>query len=142
MSEIAVDSSVVAKWILPEADSAHAQRLTTEVPAAGGRLIVLDLILPEVGNAIWKQHRQKIITLDEARKCLALLARSPVHFEPAARFLDQAFEIAVKYNCAVYDALFVALAQDLGLKGVTADGPLYNTIHADFPQVVLLCDWP
>jgi predicted nucleic acid-binding protein len=57
MSDVVVDGSVVAKWILPEADSAHAERLTTEVPAAGGRLIVLDLIVPEVGNAVWKSHR-------------------------------------------------------------------------------------
>ena len=73
MSDVVVDSSVVAKWILPEADSAHALRLTTDVPAAGGRLFVLDLILPEVGNAIWKKQRQKLITLAEARKALAVL---------------------------------------------------------------------
>ena len=73
MSDIVVDSSVVAKWILPEADSARALRLTTDVPAAGGRLFVLDLILPEVGNAIWKSQRQKLITLAEARKALVVL---------------------------------------------------------------------
>lgn len=52
MSDTVVDSSVVAKWVLPEADSAHAQRLITEVAAAGQRLVVLDLALPEVTNAI------------------------------------------------------------------------------------------
>ena len=141
MSDIVVDSSVVAKWILPESDSAHAERLTTEVPAAGGRLIVLDLILPEVTNAIWKRHRQKAMTLPEARQALALLRQFPIHLEPAARLLDQAFEIAVKYDRAVYDALFVALVKDLGVQGVTADGPLYNMTHADFPEIILLSDW-
>jgi predicted nucleic acid-binding protein len=142
MSDVVVDSSVVAKWILPEADSSRAVRLRTEVPAAGGRLIVLDLILPEVGNAIWKSHRQKSITLPEARKGLAALKSIPLHIEPAARLLDQAFEIAVKYYRAFYDALFVALVQDLRVKGVTADEPLYNTTHVDFPQIVLLRNWP
>ena len=142
MSDIVVDSSVVAKWILPEADSALAVRLRTEVPATGGRLIVLDLILPEVGNAIWKSYRRKTIGLPEARQGLAVLQSIPLHLEPAARLLDQAFEIAVKYNCAVYDALFVALVQNLGVKGVTADEPLYNATHADFPQIMLLRDWP
>lgn len=142
MNDVVVDSSVVAKWILPEADSAHANRLTTEVPSAGGRLIVLDLVLPEVGNAIWKSYRQKVITLAEARKGLALLRGFPFHIEPAARLMDQAFDIAVKYDRAVYDALFVALAQDLGVTGITADEPLYNTTHADFPQIVLLRNWP
>ncbi len=142
MSDIVVDSSVVAKWILPEADSAHALHLTTDVPAAGGRLFVLDLIFPEVGNAIWKKHRQKLITLAEARRAMVALKSIPFHMEPAARLLDQAFEIAVKYDRAVYDALFVALAQDIGVKGVTADEPLFNTTHVDFPQIVLLRDWP
>ncbi len=73
---------------------------------------------------------------------MVALKSIPFHMEPAARLLDQAFEIAVKYDRAVYDALFVALAQDLGVKGVTADEPLFNTTHVDFPQIVLLRDWP
>ena len=71
MSDTVVDSSVVAKWVLPEPDSTQAQRLIAEVAAIGERLIVLDLAFPEVANAIWKRHRQGLITLDEARYSLA-----------------------------------------------------------------------
>jgi predicted nucleic acid-binding protein len=141
MNDVVVDSSVVAKWVLPEADSPHALRLTTEVPTAGGRLIVLDLVFAEVVNAVWKNHRLKTITLAEARKALAMLQSISFHVEPAARVLDKAFDIAVKYDRAVYDALFVALAQKLNIRGVTADEPLYNTTHADFPNIVLLRNW-
>jgi predicted nucleic acid-binding protein len=66
---------------------------------------------------------------------------SPVHVELANRLLKPALEIAIQYHRAVYDALFVALCQDLGLQGVTADEPLYNAIHPDFPQIILLRDW-
>ena len=142
MSDIVVDSSVVAKWVVPEPDSPHAHRVVTDTQAAGGRLIVLDLVFPEVVNVIWKKHRQKLVTFEKAKGFLADLMQFPVQAEPAARLLDRAFEIAVKYDRAVYDALFVALAHDLGIKGVTADEPLYNTTHADFPQIVLLRDWP
>lgn len=55
MSDTIVDSSVVTKWILPEADSAQAQRLISEVALKGERLIVLDLAFVEVTNAIWKR---------------------------------------------------------------------------------------
>jgi predicted nucleic acid-binding protein len=140
MSDLVVDSSVVAKWILPEADSAQAQRLITQAAAPGQRLIVLDLVFPEVANAIWKRHRQRLITLAEASDFLGALARLPVHVEPAARLLDSALQIAVKYDRAVYDALFVALAKDRGVRGVTADEPLFNTTHTDFPEIVLLRD--
>jgi predicted nucleic acid-binding protein len=46
--------------------------------------------------------------------------------------------ISSKNSRAVHDALFVALCQDLNLAGVTGDEPLYNVIHPDFPQIVLL----
>jgi len=141
MSDFVVDTSVVAKWILPEADSAQAQRLLTEAAATGGRLVVLDLVFPEVANAIWKRHRQHLITLDDAKGFLIELMQIPVEVEPAVRLITPAFEIAVKYDRAIYDALFVALAHDLKIQGVTADEPLFNTTHKDFSQIVLLRDW-
>lgn len=141
MSDTVVDSSVVAKWILPEADSAQAQRLITEVALKGERLIILDLALVEVANAIWKRHHRGLATLAEARQFLDELLRCPVHVESVARLLKPALEIAVQYDRAIYDALFVALAQDLQLPGVTADEPLHRAVHAHFGQIILLRDW-
>jgi predicted nucleic acid-binding protein len=141
MSDTVVDSSVVAKWVLPESDSAQAQRLITEIALKGERLLVLDLAFAEVGNAIWKRHHRALATLDEARQFLDELLRCPVHVEPSTRLLKPALEIACKYDRSIYDALFVALSQDLRLPGVTADGPLFNAVHADFPAVILLRNW-
>jgi predicted nucleic acid-binding protein len=140
MSDLVLDSSVVAKWILPEADSDKAHELIVQANASGGRLIVLDLVFPEVANAIWKRHRQQLIDLSEARGLLDALIRSPVTVELAQSLLVPAFEVAARYDRAVYDALFVALAEQLDLPGVTADEPLFNAIHADFPRIVLLRD--
>jgi predicted nucleic acid-binding protein len=74
---------VVAKWVLPEADSAHAHRLLTDVVMAGNRLLVLDLAVVEVTHAIWKQVHRKLFTRAEAEKLLDLLLRCPVTVEPA-----------------------------------------------------------
>jgi predicted nucleic acid-binding protein len=141
MSDTVVDSSVVAKWILPEADSAQANRLISEIAMKGARLVILDLALVEVANAIWKQHHRRLITLDEARKFLAALLQAPVQIESAAGILLPSLEIAAKYDRSIYDALFVELAQNLGLPGVTADEPLQRAVHADFPNIVLLRNW-
>jgi predicted nucleic acid-binding protein len=138
MNDIVVDSSVVAKWILAENDSAQAQRLFNDTIVNGGRLIVLDLVFPEVSNAIWKRARQNLITPVEATKSLNALTRLPVSIEPTFPLLSNGFSIATRYNRAVYDALFVALAQDLGFPGVTADEPLYNAVHLDLPFIHLL----
>ena len=92
MSNLVVDSSVVAKWILPEADSAKAQQLFVQTAASGERLIVLDLVFPEVANAIWKRHRQQLIDLSEAKELIDALISSPVSVEPAVSLLVSAFE--------------------------------------------------
>lgn len=94
MNDIVVDSSVVVKWILPEPDSALALRLTTEVPAAGGHLVVLDLVFPEVVNAIWKRHRQKLITLAEARPLSAFSRAFRSTSNPRFGFLAKHLRLA------------------------------------------------
>ena len=108
MSDIVVDSSVVAKWILPEADSAKAQHLITQASTDGHRLIVLDLVFAEVANAIWKRQRQHLITPKEATAFLKSLREIPVRVEPAIPLLPPAFVIAMRFDRAVYDALFVS----------------------------------
>jgi predicted nucleic acid-binding protein len=119
-----------------------AERVLAETASAGGAVIVLDLVYVEVVNVIWKKYRQKLITFEHARGSVGDLLHSPMRVEPAARLLEKALDIAMNYDRAVYDALFVALVQELDVKGVTADEPLYNTTHADFPQIVLLRNWP
>ncbi len=141
MPEMVADSSVVVKWVLPEVDTAQAQRLLAEAARTGDRLIVLDLAYAEVANAIWKQHHRGLATLDEARLFLDQLIACPVHVAAAHRLLRAGIEIAAKYRRAVYDALFVALAKDLGVTGVTADEPLYHAVHSDYPEIVLLRNW-
>jgi hypothetical protein len=45
MNGIVVDSSVVAKWVLAEPDSAKADQLIAAA-ASGLQLVVLDLVFP------------------------------------------------------------------------------------------------
>jgi predicted DNA-binding antitoxin AbrB/MazE fold protein len=54
--------------------------------------------------------------------------------------LRRATHIATHYGRSVYDALFVALTEDIQVFGVTADEPLYNAVRHDFPNVRLLRD--
>jgi predicted nucleic acid-binding protein len=142
MTDVVVDSNVIAKWILPEADSAQAHQVISDVSTPGQRLIALDLAYPEVASAIWKRLRQKAITAIEADGFLDALLQSPVEVFPAADLLKAAFPIAARYDRAIYDALFVALADKLSLPGVTADEPLYNAVKTDFPRIILLRNWP
>jgi predicted nucleic acid-binding protein len=128
----------VAKWIITEPDTPKAIQILNDTKAAGTRLIVLDIMFAEVTNVIWKHHRQGRLTLDEARVCLDDLQKLPLHVESSRPLLKAALEIAARYNRAVYDAAFVALARHLGLKGVTADQPLCSAVSTDYPEIILL----
>ena len=141
MSDMVVDSSVVAKWILPEFDSTHAQLIVSESAQNNDRLVILDLVYAEVTNAIWKQHHRGLATLAEARVFLDSLLHCPVHVELAIHFLPLALVIAAKYQRSIYDSLFVALIGSLNSPGVTADEPLFLAVQKDFPQIILLRDW-
>ena len=138
MSDLVVDSSVVAKWILPEADSGKAHQLISNSITKKERLIVLDLAYPEVGNAIWKQYHRGLATLAETRAFLSALVRMPIFTEPALPLLEPALEIAMKYHRPIYDTLFVALSAKLGLPGITADEPLYTSVRNEHGQISLL----
>jgi len=137
MSEIVVDSSVAVKWLVPEPDSGKAFAFRAQALAAGDRLVVLDLLFPEVANAIWKSQRRGLITSAEADGFIALLSNLRVGTFPALDLLKRGYEIAKKYDRSVYDALFVALVEARGARGVTADRPLLQAVEKDFPQIAL-----
>lgn len=142
MSELVVDSSVLAKWFVPEADSPQAERVQSDVINKGGRIIVLDLALIEVSNVLWKQFHRSLMPINDVRDNFQDLCYAPIQIRPAAPLLSVAFEISLRYDRAYYDALFVALAQDLGLPGVTADEPLYRgpcrvSLHRPAPRLVI-----
>ena len=138
MSDLVVDSSVLAKWILPEPDSRQAHRLFEQIILGGGCLFAIDVALAEVGNAIWKRFRQNLSTPAETSEMLDALLAAPVELFPTRQHIDAAMKIAVRHGRTVYDALFVALTEHQGTLGVTADEPLFNVVHRDYPGVVLL----
>jgi len=142
MNDAIIDSSVVAKWLLPEPDSGLALQLLSDAAQSRSRLVILDLALIEVANAIWRRHRAGLLGLADALQLLDELNRIPVEIETASLLLKPAFAIASKYDRSIYDALFVAACESLKCDGVTADQPLFHAIEAAYPRIRLLGDWP
>ena len=141
MNDWVVDSSVVAKWVLAEPDSAQALRVVTDTAARGGKLHVLDLAIVEVANVIWTRYHRRLLTPPESLQALLLLQQAAVQVVPCLPLLPPAFAIATQFDVAVYDALFVAAARDLGIGGVTADEPLMRAVGATYPELRLLRNW-
>jgi predicted nucleic acid-binding protein len=141
MMDLVLDSSVVAKCVLPEHDSDKAITLLETATRGDRRLFVLDLALPEVSNAIWQWRRLNRVSGDLALACMKDLLSCRVEIQSSIELLESAMEIAVRYERTVYDALFVALSNSRQLTALTADEPLFNAVHRDYPRVALFRDW-
>jgi predicted nucleic acid-binding protein len=116
-----IDASVAVKWVLPEqgADRAAALRTTDE------DLIAPDLIVAEVGSAIWKRAIGKEISRIQAVRAVDIAARLLTRLVPIAELADRAMALAIDIRHPIYDCFYLALAQRENTAVVTADQRLF-----------------
>lgn len=120
-----VDASVVIKWFVPEQGWESSLRLRREA------LLSPDLLLPEIGNILWKKVRRKQILMDEGYAILSAIARSEIeiHATSDPQLLDSALQIAHDADISFYDSLYVSLAMLEGSPLVTADRSLMRKLE-------------
>ena len=123
---LVVDTSVAIKWLKPEGEL-HTEAATELLDRHQAGDIVLHAptqLLLEVMNALWS-HRA---TAAQITRALALLRQLHLVFvEPDPRLLGRAAELAVDHRITAYDALFAALAEDLGCELVSDDHTLADS---------------
>lgn len=124
MKRLVVDASVAIKWFIPEIHSAAAARLLDPEFIISAP----DLILPEVGNTVWKKVRRKEITSQEAAEILNTWPSMGVEIYPSSVLLIPAFELAVALDRTVYDSLYLALAVAQDGVLVTADQRFHASV--------------
>jgi predicted nucleic acid-binding protein len=127
VTRLVVDVSVAIKWFLIEVHAEAAQQLL----APAHELVAPDLIWPEFGNVLWKRRRRHEISAETSHQILADFRRIPLMIEPADPFIPLALEIADRTERTVYDALYLAVAEQMGCRMVTADKKLYNSVQSD-----------
>lgn len=136
MSQIVVDASVVAKWVLPgihEPLADEASQLLVQYVDDDIQLIVPDLFWAEIGSFLWKAVRTRRCDLSEAQTGLSELSKYRITTVPTKPHLDFAFVIATAFDRSVYDSLYVALAVSFKSHLVTADEKLANALAARLP---------
>ena len=126
MSRYVVDASVAIRWYVEEIHSIHALQLLE----AKNILLAPDLILPEVGNILWKRVRMSDLSLEIAQLHLVAFTSLDLTLVPSIEIISQAFEIASTLDCSVYDSLYVSVAILREARLVTADRKMYNTLIA------------
>ena len=136
---IVIDASIVAKCILPEADSYVALALLAD-GAARGEVVVAPPLLPfEVTNVCWQQVQRGDVTPDEGIVALERFFALSIPLRPLSgsarrRLHTSAFAIASRHGLsATYDAHYLALAEQLQCDLWTADLRLLRSLgpHRD-----------
>jgi predicted nucleic acid-binding protein len=89
-----------------------------------------DLLVPELGNVLWKKVRGGELTAREAEEIAeAFTSACPVTFRPSHVFLRAALHIATRFQRPVYDALYLALAVAENCPVITADDRLRHALQ-------------
>ena len=138
----ALDSSVALKWVLPDVDSGKAIRLRDETKIAIHELIAPDIFTPEVANGPTSDERQGRIKAGEAGSLLLDIVRQTPVIHSSSQLLIRAIEVAVATRQAVYDCIYLALAEAEQCEMVSADDVFVRKMKAKFPFLIRLADLP
>ena len=116
-----VDASVAFKWLVEESDSEEAiSWISADVSLAAPTLV-----LAEVGNALTKRIRRGELSADGASERFARLPNLLSLLDDAP-FMARAFDLSIMLRHAFYDCLYLAAAEALDDRLLTA-----NTVFAD-----------
>ena len=125
MSRLVLDSSVVLKWSVPEVHSAEALRyldpeLDRDAP---------ELLLAEVSNILWKKVGRGELSPAEAETIAIGVGRADINIHSMVPLFVPALRIALATGRTAYDCSYLALAELLSTRVVTADRRLCNALR-------------
>ena len=126
---LVVDTSVALKFYLPEEGHEEAVELLEAAEAGAVELLAPGTIMPEGFNALAQQRRRSLLDEEDAAGTWEKLLAAPVYTYATEDLIERAAEIANETSVIVYDALFLALAEEAQTVMVTADGKLLRTLN-------------
>jgi predicted nucleic acid-binding protein len=133
LTALVLDNSVLVQVYVP--DEMAGRAILAIHP--DNELHVPELLPVEFGNALWKKVRRGVITAADALSVAAALPDLPLRYHSTLSLLPDALALAIRFDRTVYDCLYVALAQRLECRFVTADRRLYNALAETLPGTML-----
>ena len=123
MMGLVVDASVAVKWLVAEEGSDAANCLLD-----GSVLYAPRLMVSEIANTLWRKARQDEIERGRVGELMAAVPRMPILWSADETVGAAAVRIAVALDRPVYDCMYLALAQSIGTRMVTADVRFVNAL--------------
>ena len=137
-----VDASVAVKLVIDEDYSDLAAGLYAVRSRIQRSLFAPTLLPNEVTNAIYRQLRRGNLSEAEADAAVARFPRFDIGLLAPADLPRAAYVFAKTHRLgAIYDALYVVLAQRLNAEFWTADRTLFNAVSGAAPWVRWIGDY-
>lgn len=119
---IVIDSSTFSKFLLKE------EGWEKVIPYLDPDLEphAVDMLIIETMNVIWNYMKKYgLITREQAiglyGQVVKLIREEVITLEPSEKYLQEALEIAIRYDVSIYDSLFLAQARNLKAELITSD---------------------
>ena len=136
-----LDASVVLKWFVDEKGSNKALSLRKDFREGKTELILPDLALYEISNALRYNPEFGKEEIQVAIKTLVDMDMDIV--TPTLPLIKASIELAIEHEITCYDATYFALARELEFSLITADEKFFHKLPEDSrnsDQVKLLSD--
>jgi len=125
---VVVDASVALKWVLIEEYTRTALMFYRDMKNRAVDIVTPPNYEAEVTNGVWRRVARGLVTFQEGLQLLDALQEFPTISTTMPDLFHRAFQLSQRtQRAAIYDQLYVALADVLGCDLWTADGGLVNS---------------
>ncbi len=131
-----LDSGVLIARVFPEAYTAQAQKLMTDLEQQNIQLVAPLLLSYELVSVVRKIVYQGRATQEKAKLGRKILAQFSIKLYFDDALLDRAYDLATELNrVRAYDTQFLALAERFQCDFWTTDEKFYNIADVHYPTV-------
>lgn len=131
--EFVIDASAVVKWFSREIGHKSAKSLLRKLEIQEIKLFTSDLLLYEVGNALFKGKKFKASQVNEA---FFLLKEIPITFlglDPGR--IETSTALMEHYDLTFYDAIYAALSKEFNAPLISAN----PKDHKRIKEIKVIC---
>jgi predicted nucleic acid-binding protein len=123
-----LDASVLIKWFSNEEYTDTALKLRNDFLQGDVELVIPDLLLYEISNAL--RYNSNFNENDVIEAVESLYDMEINIIIPTRDVIKSAINLAFTYNVTLYDAFYAALAKEIDFILITADAKFYRKTNS------------
>ncbi len=136
MKELVIDASVILKWYLPDEEFAQKALNILYRHVSGEIALYAPTILPyEILNALIVAERMGRVNEEVTKNAFNAFLDLEINFLNPFLDYQDIISLARTFDRSVYDASYLAVANERGIDFVTGDKRLFNAVSKELKSV-------